>query len=315
MPVMLRQIFWKPDVVFVVEPPLFCAPAAWIVARLSGGKCWLHVQDFEVDAAFSLGLLPGWLSGVTAGIERWLMRRFDSASTISEAMRLRLREKGGRSPVLFPNWADPSEMQRDSDGASALRASLGISPDQLVCLYSGNIAEKQGLELILETAGLVPEALFLICGQGPALPGLREKARTNGLKNVRFLSLQPKEKLPALLSMADIHLVVQKRGAADLVMPSKLANILAVGGITVVTAEPETELGRMAEGDAACVYRCDPEDPRVLAQAIRHLLRNEDRCDELKRKARLYAARMIAKDHVLREFERRLIALSGGERS
>ncbi|RME57185.1 hypothetical protein D6779_09200 [Candidatus Parcubacteria bacterium] len=115
--------------------------------------------------------------------------------------------------------------------------------------------------------------------------------------------------------MADVHLVVQRRGAADLVMPSKLANVLAVGGVAVLTAFPETELGRMAKGDAACVYHCDSEDPRVFAQAIRNLLRNEDRCDELKRKARLYTARMIAKDYVLREFEGRLIALSKGERS
>ncbi|RME56373.1 colanic acid biosynthesis glycosyltransferase WcaI, partial [Candidatus Parcubacteria bacterium] len=71
LPVMLRQIFWKPDMVFVVEPPLFCAPVAWIVARLSGGKCWLHVQDFEVDAAFALGLLPKWMRKLASLAERW----------------------------------------------------------------------------------------------------------------------------------------------------------------------------------------------------------------------------------------------------
>jgi len=58
LPIMLKQVFWKPDVVMVIEPPLFCAPTAWTVARLSGGKCWLHIQDFEVDAAFELGIIP-----------------------------------------------------------------------------------------------------------------------------------------------------------------------------------------------------------------------------------------------------------------
>ncbi|RMD58917.1 colanic acid biosynthesis glycosyltransferase WcaI, partial [Candidatus Parcubacteria bacterium] len=93
-PVMLRQIFWKPDVVFVVEPPLFCAPAAWIVAKLTGGKCWLHVQDFEVDAAFALGLLPKWMRKPTSLAERWWMRRFDQVSSISHAMVKRAKEKG-----------------------------------------------------------------------------------------------------------------------------------------------------------------------------------------------------------------------------
>ena len=43
----------------MVEPALFCAPAAVALARLCGAKAWLHVQDFEVDAAFSMGLLRG----------------------------------------------------------------------------------------------------------------------------------------------------------------------------------------------------------------------------------------------------------------
>jgi colanic acid biosynthesis glycosyl transferase WcaI len=39
------------------------------------------VQDFEVDAAFDLGLLRGkLLRGLVTGAERWLMRRFDVVS-------------------------------------------------------------------------------------------------------------------------------------------------------------------------------------------------------------------------------------------
>ncbi len=45
--------------------------------------------------------------------------------------------------------------------------------------------------------------------------------------------------------MGDCHLVVQKRGAADAVLPSKLTNILAVGGNAVITAEAHTELGQL----------------------------------------------------------------------
>ncbi|MGU0172644.1 hypothetical protein ACVXG8_25765 [Escherichia coli] len=45
-----------------------------------------------------------------------------------------------------------------------------------------------------------------------------------GLTNVKFFPLQSSEALPALLKMGDCHLVVQKRGAADAVLPSKLTN-------------------------------------------------------------------------------------------
>ena len=107
LPVMLAQIVWRPQVVWVVEPALFCAPTALLVVRLSGAKAWLHVQDFEVDAAFELGLLKGErLRSAVNGVERWLMRRFDVVSTISQRMHQRLRAKGVDAPKakMAANW-------------------------------------------------------------------------------------------------------------------------------------------------------------------------------------------------------------------
>ena len=72
-------------------------------------------------------------------------------------------------------------------------------------------------------------------------------AQQRGLRNMQFFPLQSYDALPALLKMGDCHLVVQKRGAADAVLPSKLTNILAVGGNAVITAEAHTELGQLCE--------------------------------------------------------------------
>ncbi len=69
------------------------------------------------------------------------------------------------------------------------------------------------------------------------------------LDNVIFKPLQPYDLLPALLNLADCHLVVQKKGAADAVLPSKLTNILAVGGNSVITAEENTELGQLCKNN------------------------------------------------------------------
>lgn len=87
LPVMLAQVIWRPNAVLVIAPALFCAPQAGLVARLCGGKAWLHFRDFETDAAFELGLLRGQrLRRVLAAGARRLMRRFDMVSTISERM-------------------------------------------------------------------------------------------------------------------------------------------------------------------------------------------------------------------------------------
>jgi colanic acid biosynthesis glycosyl transferase WcaI len=57
-PVMLWLAFrQKPDVILLTAPPLMCAPIALLAGWLGKSKTCMHVQDFEVDAAFQLGML------------------------------------------------------------------------------------------------------------------------------------------------------------------------------------------------------------------------------------------------------------------
>ncbi|MDK7859414.1 glycosyltransferase, partial [Klebsiella pneumoniae] len=87
-----------------------------------------------------------------------------------------------------------------------------------------NIGEKQGLESVIDAALQLSEHpwMFVIVGQGGGKARLEKMASERGLTNIRFFPLQSYDALPALLKMADCHLVVQKRGAADAVLPSKL---------------------------------------------------------------------------------------------
>ena len=111
-PVMLRQASWKPDVVLVVEPTLFCLPAAEITARLCGARSWLHVQDFEADAGFELGLLhSSALRRTVDWLEKKVMSGFGRVSTISEKMVARLEEKAwpDRHDVFSPTGSIPAQ--------------------------------------------------------------------------------------------------------------------------------------------------------------------------------------------------------------
>ena len=171
--------------VWVVEPALFCAPGACLVARLSGAKAWLHIQDFEVDAAFGLGMLRG--KRIRAFVERgesWLMRRFDVVSTISSRMMDLLLAKGveAKNTFLAPNWVDIAAIspKTKSVGANPYRVQLGLPTDCVVALYSGNMGAKQGLEILAEVARLhgsnhspsdSPPLAFVFCGDGAGKAG------------------------------------------------------------------------------------------------------------------------------------------------
>ena len=307
LPALGRQLRWKPEVVLVVAPALACAPAGWLAARLSGAKAWLHIQDFEVDAAFRMGLLKGDLGRRMISLgERWLLRRFDRVSTISGRMMSLLRSKhvSPQQSVLFPNWVDIdaiTPMRR----ASAYRAELNLPDDAVVALYSGSMAGKQGLELLPAAAQALQERLpnlhFVFCGDGVFKPTIEREC--TGLKNVRLLPLQPAHRLGELLGLADIHLLPQDAKAADLVMPSKLTGMLSSGRPVVTTAHAGTELAAVVEG---CGIVVKPNDLQAFVEALEKLANSADLRAELGTAARIHAEMHLGRDRVLSEFEQAL---------
>ena len=308
LPALIAQLRWKPAVVLCIAPSLMNAPFALMLARFSHAKAWLHIQDFELDAALKLGLLPAGkrLTGLAAHFERALLNGFDYLTTISAGMLARLHEKGlpQNKTGLFPNWVDTRQIYPLVDETNSLRASLGLSPEQLVILYAGNMGKKQGLEHLLATARHVqyqPHIQFILCGDGAVRAELEDAAQ--GLSNVRFLPVQPIEKLNQLLNMADIHVLLQKADAADLVMPSKLSGMLASGKAVIATANPDTELERVVSEIGILV---PPEDPVALAEAILRLTRLPAMRSEFGKKGRAYAVRTWDSALILSQFEQRL---------
>jgi colanic acid biosynthesis glycosyl transferase WcaI len=309
LPTALSQIRWRPERVVAMAPAIVNAPTALLVARLARGKAWLHIQDFELDAARRLGMLPAMeqVYRLAGKVEGALYRGFDRVSSISNRMMDHLAHKGVASQraVLFPNWVDPRRIYPLS-GYNYLRPELGLE-NKRVMLYAGNMGQKQGLEVLVEAARRLIEQrdlLFLLCGSGAARPQLEKLAA--GLPNVRFLPLQPEERLNELLNLAEIHILPQAAGAADLVMPSKLAGMLASGRPVVVTAQAGTELAEIMHNLGRVVL---PERPDLLADAILALAGQPEMQAELGRRGRVYVEQTWAKESVLGNFLQTLQAL------
>jgi len=301
LPIMLCQMAWRPDVVLCVAPAFVCAPAALLTARMCGAQAWLHIQDFEIDVAFEMGLLKGkLLQKLVLGVESWFLRRFDSVSSISNRMVERLFRKGvPRERIhLFPNWVDTSRIF-PLNAESGYRKQLNIDRDTVAVLFSGSLGGKQGLLVIPQVAKLLSERkdiVFVICGDGVMKPELEQAAAE--LPNVRFLPLQPSERLGELLGMADVHLLPQCPNAQDLVLPSKLSGMLASGRSVIATCNRGTEVESVV---SKCGIVVPPEDPPALAEAIIRLADDRTLRLELGRRARAWAEANIGRDTVLRK--------------
>jgi colanic acid biosynthesis glycosyl transferase WcaI len=298
---LLQLLFVKKfDVVITVVPPFHLGLLGVLYKKVRGAKLFYHIQDLQIEAARDLGMIrAASLIRLLFKIERYIMKQADVISSISEGMIRKIQQKTGRDIMLFPNWVDVSLFYPLENRAS-LKTEYGFKMTDKVVLYSGAIGEKQGLEAILHTAAGLKDIQFLICGSGPYKEKLIAMAREQGLQNVIFFPLQPFERFNHFLNMADVHLVIQKANTGDLVMPSKLTTIMAVGGLALITANSDTSLHEVVrERNIGILIAA--ENQLALNEGICAAVHNEP--GHITGNAREYALNYLAIDKIMVRFE------------
>ena len=292
----------KFDTVITVVPPFHLGMLALMYRKIFKSKVIYHIQDLQIEAAKELKMIKNeHLLKLLFKIEKYILRRADVVSSISSAMIERIELKSLRKVLFFPNWADtnvifPLHNQDD------LKAEFGFAATDKIILYSGAIGEKQGLSIVLDAALALKDntaVKFIICGSGPYKIILQDTASQLGLENVFFFPLQPVEKMNHFLNMAYLHLVIQKADASDLVMPSKLANILAVGGLVLVTANEDSVLHTDINAHNMGLL-VPAENKDALIAGIEKAIHTDCTC--LKENARKYAENFLSIDKVLQTF-------------
>lgn len=301
------------DLIICVSPPFYLGLPALVHKMVYGTPVVSHVQDLQVDAARQLKIIKGEvLLRVLEVFEQFLLRRMDRVSTISTGMldRLRLKGVGAEKLLLFPNWVDEKVIY-PLPREQSLRKEWGFEEDDRVILYAGNLGVKQGLGYLLSLAEDFKhreEVHFVIVGDGGKKEELIRDVATRSLTNVQFKPLQPLAKLAACLAAADVHLVLQLKAAADLVMPSKLTNILAVGGHALITADVGSTLYEVVYEHKLGTL-VPAEDASALAEGLRRVLSKEGVADAVG--AKEFAAKNLNKQNILTDYLHQLKRIRG----
>ncbi len=314
----LPKIFSRPDIIITVCPPFPSGILSVLYSKIFRVPMVYHVQDLQIDIAKDLNMIKNdGLLNLLFGIEKFIMKNSTKVSTISEGMWNKIVSKGipNKRMMMFPNWVDANVIYPMSKEES-LKKEFGFSNRQKIVLYSGNLGQKQGLEHLVEVAEELQgnnEIQFLIVGNGTGKADLVKMAREEKkLENVHFHPLQPYEKLSALLATGDVHLVLQKKDASDLVLPSKLTSILASGGCPIVTANPDSSLEEVVNGNKMGVV-IEPENTRALKDAILKAISGD--MENIKSNARNYSKENLDKDNILSNFEKSMASLIKSDRT
>jgi len=312
-----NMLRWRPEVVYTVAPTLLGVPMILLLSKLLGIKTWVHVQDFEVEVMLGMSEKSspkggGWIGRLALSFEKWCLCSADRVSSISPAMLEKLLEKGvAREDLrMFPNWVDLDYFKPASDELG-IRNEFGYSSDDFIILYAGNIGLKQGLDQLPELVkGCMdlPRIKFLIVGEGGYRASLQEDLEFGvSSGKVRFLPLQPLDQLVRVMTLADIHLILQKKEVKDLVLPSKLTTILSMGGNSIITSEIDSALGRMSEAHPGITTLLSPGDSGALLKAVQKL--STTRQVKPNKIARDYAEEFLGKPLILKRFEEDLKSL------
>jgi colanic acid biosynthesis glycosyl transferase WcaI len=311
LPVVIGSLLAGKEALVVTAPPLAVLADLLLPGRIRRA---VIVKDLQIDIAENMGIIRSkTMLGLLYRIERALFNRADMITAVSRGMLQKIAAKKLGRPGLafFPDWVDTGRLQRaEPSAALAMRRALNLPDDKIVVGYSGNLARKQGIELLVEMAQRLKHRAgieFLICGDGPAKPRLTAMIENLGLSNVRLAPLQPEADLPALLTAIDVHVVTQKDEVSDLVMPGKMFNIMACSGAQVITAPDGSAIDEVMRQSQAGI-RVRREDKDGLEKAIVGLCDDAALRADMGRKGRDFILAHMTKRDILDKFYAELFA-------
>ncbi|EOR92889.1 a-glycosyltransferase-related protein, glycosyltransferase family 4 protein [Arcticibacter svalbardensis MN12-7] len=289
----------KHDQIFVMAPPFHLGFLSLFYRFFKGGKIDYHVHDMQIESAKQLRIIKGDIAfRILFMLEKYILNSVDYVSTISGGMKANIQKKVQRDIIMFPNWVDTQKLFPITDRQS-LKKAWGFNVEDKIILYSGSIGEKQGLQSLvpiaksLQAYGFIK---FVICGIGPYKEHLIKLVNKERLSNIFFLPLQPLEQFNSLLNMADVHLVLQKKNAADLMLPSKLTGILSSGGLALVTADPGTSLYKVIMDHEMGIV-IPSEDDNALKEAILDCCVSDHTSETVN--GRWYAEKYLNKNNII----------------
>lgn len=279
------------DWTFIEYPSLPGALPAFLWCRLLRRQVIVNVADLWVDAAIEVGAIPGGEAARLARrLERWLLRRADVVTAVTEGLAEAVLAKGVEPHRMgwLPNGVDTTMFAPGAPDPS-VRSELGVPDGHQIVLYAGTHGYVHALDVVLDAAarlGAVP-VTFVLVGDGSEKAGLQRRAREAGLTNVVFADSVPPERVADYLRVAVAGLAAVRSGPLyRSVRSAKMLPVMASGIPLLYVAEDE---GAAIVQQVGAGVVTPPGDGAALAAAVRRLLEDPDARTEMGRRGRAYA--------------------------
>ena len=297
----------KPDVVIATSPQLLCALSGWWLAFWKRVPFVFEVRDLwpESLAAVGAGSEGTWLHRTLGAIAGFLYRRADRIVVVSPAFKdhlIRYWNVPAAKISIVENGVE-TDLFRLDPAAIEVRKRLKVENRFLIC-YIGTMGNAHGLETLIAAAEelktTLPNALFLLIGEGAEKERIVQLAAARGLTNVQFFGQQPRETIPAYVSAADLCLVMLKKTELfKTVIPTKLLEYMACERPVIVAVDGQAR--QIVEEAGAGVF-VEPENSKALVKTILDLAEAPEHRRQMGASGRQYIVNKLSREKTAQDY-------------
>ena len=225
---------------FYVHYSYFGGLIGSLLCNLMGGKVYYwHCVSVIYKTRWALNL-QDLLHKIKAEIPLKLtLRMVDYLVTGTESLGDFYQKTFGiskRKIIILPNEIDLNRFNPERYDRCQIREGLGIKPEEKAVLFVHRVVERKGAHHLLEIARKVyeeiPQAKFLVAGNGPYFETLKSRIAEAGLNSkVNLLGWVPNRKVMELYAGADLFIMPSEEEG----FPRVLLESMAMGVPFVAT--------------------------------------------------------------------------------
>ena len=292
-------------------PPLL-GPLSCILSKKKKKPVIYWEQDIVSNSIISTGmgkdktLKQKSMFTIAKMLEKYTEKHCTHIVTISNRFKKMHTDRGidaNKVDVIY-NWIDTKRIYPKNRSDNLLFKELGFSNEDFIVSYCGNLGIPQNVEIMIDAAEKmrnIDGLKFLLIGNGSREDYIIEYFKKKNLKNFVYHPLYPLEMACDVYNIADVGLVIGKRGTSGNGFPSKMWSILAAGQTMISCFDIDSELSDFVRNGNFGIA-IEPDSSEQLVQAIETLLKNREKCREYAHNARKFAVEHAEREKATKKF-------------
>ena len=267
----------RPAAIVAVSPALISSALVRLRARLTHRSTpfVVWVQDLYGIGISETGQGGGFAARMIRNVEGWLLRSASTVVVIHDRFADRVHEDFGvprERIAVIRNWTHLPPLPPVD--VAAVREAHGWADDEVVVVHTGNMGVKQGLHHVVEAGRLAHQrgerVRFVLVGNGSQRDDLQQRADAHATTTQLLPPLADGD-FTDILQAADILLVNELPGVAEMAVPSKLTSYFAAGR-PVLAATDSTGITAQEVRGAEAGLVVPAGDPAALLDGVSALL-------------------------------------------